>query len=87
MERSEGAIPVVPRHGNSPADHTRQQDPVSCHTVKTDGLNSGAPGGRRRLCKAMRDRLTDQANIIDTGKDTYRFKRALQKTNGQGGKA
>ena len=40
-----------------------------------------------RLCKAMRDRLTDQANIIATGKDSFRFKRALQKTNGQGGKA
>ena len=40
-----------------------------------------------RLCKAMLDRLTDQATIIDTGKDSYRFKRSLQKKNGQGGKA
>lgn len=40
-----------------------------------------------RLCKAMLDRLTDQANIIDTGKDSYRFKRSLQKKTGQGGKA
>jgi DNA replication protein DnaC len=39
-----------------------------------------------RLCKAMLDRLTDQATIIDTGKDSYRFKRSLQKKNGQGGK-
>ena len=40
-----------------------------------------------RLCKAMLDRLTDQANIIDTGKESHRFKRSLQKKNGQGGRA
>lgn len=27
-----------------------------------------------RLCKAKLDRLTDQANMIDSGKDSYRFK-------------
>ena len=31
-----------------------------------------------RLCKAMLDRLTDQAHIIDTGKDSYRFLRTLR---------
>jgi DNA replication protein DnaC len=30
-----------------------------------------------RLCKAMIDRLTDQAHIIETGNDSYRFKRTL----------
>jgi DNA replication protein DnaC len=39
-----------------------------------------------RLCKAMLDRLTDQAHIIDTGKDSYRFLRTLQK-QGKGGRA
>ena len=38
-----------------------------------------------RLCKAMLDRLTDQANIIETGKDSYRFRRTLEKK--KGGKA
>lgn len=32
-----------------------------------------------RLCKAMLDRLTDQAHIIETGTDSYRFKRTLAK--------
>ena len=32
-----------------------------------------------RLCKAMLDRLTDQAHIIETGKESYRFRRTLAK--------
>lgn len=39
-----------------------------------------------RLCKAMLDRLTDQAHIIETGKESYRFLRTLKK-QGKGGKA
>ena len=39
-----------------------------------------------RLCKAMLDRLTDQAHIIDTGKESYRFLRTLKK-QGKGAKA
>lgn len=36
-----------------------------------------------RLCKAMLDRLTDQAHIIDTGKESYRFRRTLEKKKGR----
>jgi DNA replication protein DnaC len=32
-----------------------------------------------RLCKAMLDRLTDQAHIIETGGDSYRFRRTLDR--------
>ena len=32
-----------------------------------------------RLCKAMVDRLTDRAHIIDTGDESYRFRRSLAK--------
>jgi DNA replication protein DnaC len=32
-----------------------------------------------RLCKAMLGRLTDQAHIIETGNESYRFRRALKK--------
>jgi len=32
-----------------------------------------------RLCKAMLDRLTDQAHIIETGTESYRFRRTLNK--------
>jgi len=35
-----------------------------------------------RLCKAMVDRLTDQAHIIETGNDSYRFRRTLEKKKG-----
>ncbi len=35
-----------------------------------------------RLCKAILDRLTDRAHIIDTGPDSYRFRRSLQKHGG-----
>ncbi len=40
-----------------------------------------------RLCKAMLDRLTDQAHIIETGNESYRFRRTLEKKQGKGGKA
>lgn len=32
-----------------------------------------------RLCKAILDRLTDQAHIMETGAESYRFKRTLEK--------
>jgi DNA replication protein DnaC len=32
-----------------------------------------------RLCKAMLDRLTDRAHIIDTGKDSFRLLRTMQR--------
>lgn len=36
-----------------------------------------------RLCKAMLDRLTDQAHIIETGTESYRFRRTLGKKGGK----
>lgn len=33
-----------------------------------------------RLCKAMVDRLTDRAHIIETGTESYRFRRTLAKS-------
>jgi DNA replication protein DnaC len=35
-----------------------------------------------RLCKAMLDRLTDQAHIIETGAESYRFRRTLARKGG-----
>jgi DNA replication protein DnaC len=35
-----------------------------------------------RLCKAMLDRLTDQAHIIDTGEESWRFRRTLERKRG-----
>ena len=32
-----------------------------------------------RLCKAMLDRLTDRAHIVETGNESYRFRRTLEK--------
>jgi DNA replication protein DnaC len=32
-----------------------------------------------RLCKTVLDRLTDQARIIETGSESYRFSRTLRK--------
>jgi DNA replication protein DnaC len=40
-----------------------------------------------RLCKAMLDRLTDQAHIIETGTESYRFRRTLEKKDGKTMKA
>lgn len=31
-----------------------------------------------RLCKALLDRITDRAHIIETGADTYRFRRTVE---------
>ena len=35
-----------------------------------------------RLCKALIDRLTDQAHIITTGADSYRFRRTVAQRKG-----
>ena len=32
-----------------------------------------------RLCKALIDRITDRAHIIETGAESYRFRRTIQK--------
>ena len=32
-----------------------------------------------RLCKASVDRITDRAHIIETGTESYRFRRTLEK--------
>ena len=31
-----------------------------------------------RLCKALLDRVTDRAHIIETGAESYRFRRTLE---------
>jgi hypothetical protein len=31
-----------------------------------------------RLCKALIDRITDRANIVETGTESYRFRRTLK---------
>jgi len=36
-----------------------------------------------RLCKALIDRITDRANIIETGNESYRFRRTLKKPKGK----
>ena len=36
-----------------------------------------------RLCKALFDRITDRAYIIETGIESYRFRRTLEKRKGQ----
>ena len=33
-----------------------------------------------RLCKALLDRITDRAHIIETGTESYRFRRTVKKT-------
>jgi len=40
-----------------------------------------------RLCKALLDRLTDKAHIVETGSDSYRFLRTLAKKRGKGANA
>lgn len=37
-----------------------------------------------RLCKALLDRITDRAHIIDTGSESYRFRRTLARRKGKG---
>jgi IstB-like ATP binding protein len=40
-------------------------------------------GGRSipnaRLCKALLDRITDRAHILETGTESYRFRRTAEK--------
>jgi DNA replication protein DnaC len=36
-----------------------------------------------RLCKALLDRITDRAYIIETGTESYRFRRTIEKRKGQ----
>jgi len=37
-----------------------------------------------RLCKAVLDRITDRAHIIDTGHESYRFRRTIEKRQKKG---
>jgi DNA replication protein DnaC len=37
-----------------------------------------------RLCKALLDRVTDRAHIMETGSDSYRFRRTLEKRKKKG---
>jgi len=32
-----------------------------------------------RLCKALIDQITDRAHIVETGTESYRFRRTLEK--------
>jgi IstB-like ATP binding protein len=32
-----------------------------------------------RLCKALLDRITDRAHILETGTESYRFRRTLHR--------
>ncbi|MFL6450923.1 MAG: ATP-binding protein [Bryobacteraceae bacterium] len=32
-----------------------------------------------RLCKALLDRITDRAHILETGTESYRFRRTLER--------
>ena len=32
-----------------------------------------------RLCKALLDRITDRAHIIETGSESFRFKRSMER--------
>ena len=32
-----------------------------------------------RLCRAILDRVTDKATIVDTGKESYRYCRTLER--------
>ena len=32
-----------------------------------------------RLCKALLDRITDHAHIIETGNESYRFRRTMER--------
>ena len=35
-----------------------------------------------RLCKALLDRITDRAHILETGRESYRFRRTAEKQKG-----
>jgi DNA replication protein DnaC len=37
-----------------------------------------------RLCKALLDRITDRAHIIETGTESFRFRRTLERHKGKG---
>ena len=39
-----------------------------------------------RLCKAMVDRLTFNAHIVETGTDSWRFTRSLERQRKKGGR-
>ena len=40
-----------------------------------------------RLCKALLDRITDRAHILETGTDSYRFRRTLDQRKRKSGHA
>ena len=39
----------------------------------------GSEGTHDFVCKALLDRITDRAHILETGTESYRFRRTLEK--------
>ena len=53
-------------------------DLVKLFGVGPVGAFDGVVFPNPRLCKALLDRITDRAHIIETGTESYRFRRTLE---------
>jgi hypothetical protein len=58
------------------AERAERATPDRDHELAVFGVDAGV--SNPRLCKALLDRITDRAHIIETGTDSYRFRRTLE---------
>ena len=87
--RAERSAPKQPRtpekdaEEHAPVDRREQEQQVVERNREIElaaGRTQVIPNPR--LCKALIDRLTDQAHIITTGADSYRFRRTVAQRRG-----
>jgi len=69
----------VPSHGR-----TRPEGRRDCHHQPAILRIDFGDSPIRALCKALIDRTTDRANIIETGTESYRFRRTFEKRKANG---
>ena len=53
--------------------------PIYPHPQAAAHSGEDAAHGDTRLCKALLDRITDRAHILETGTESYRFRRTMER--------
>ena len=82
MRRPSSASGVYPRVGGGPtygdtADRAEKAAVIITTNLLFSEWSSVFPN--TRLCKALLDRITDRAHILETGSDSYRFRRTMER--------
>ena len=70
-------------HNHDPVSYTHLEQAALIVTTNLPFSEWPTKIPNARLCKAMLDRLTDRAHIIETGTESYRFRRTMARKGGK----